>query len=145
MQETASKAISERTLSSRISQLVRQAGIMIGSFMRLSAGEQPVAQPLRTGIQALWHATLSTELESMIGTVYDGILLWCLCVFCTTSGYRDKYHLEAISKLLVKLDVRSLRGLIALLQTFLCPNCLYGPLAELWRRRGERKMEVTMV
>lgn len=132
IEEIASKAVRERTLSSQIAQLVRQAGIMIGSYIRLSAGERPVAQPLLTGIQALWHSTLSKEWRPLIGTVYDEILLWSLCVFCTTSGYRDWYHMDAISRLLSKLDVRTLNGLTALLGRYLCPDCLHGPLAELW-------------
>ncbi|KAK4504797.1 hypothetical protein PRZ48_002759 [Zasmidium cellare] len=131
-QDVALEGALEKTLSSRIAQLVRQAGIMLGSFMRMSAGERAVAQPLITGIRALWHATLSNEWHSMIGTIYDEILLWCLCVFCTTSGYRDCNHMEAIGQLLVNSDIRNLERLLALLGAYLCPSCLHAPVAELW-------------
>lgn len=85
--EDARSALAQQSTGLRVAQLVRQAGIMLGSFMRAHAGELPVAQSQLTGIQAQWHSTnLCNDWSSMIGTVFDRILLWCLCVFCVTSG-----------------------------------------------------------
>lgn len=127
----AQSAVAQGTVDARIAQLVRQAAIMLGSLMRSSAGERPVAQPQVTGIQAQWHSMLSTDWDSLMGTVFDEILLWSMCVFCTTSGYHNDPQLRGIARLLARLDIRTLNDLSALLATFLWPPCVHQPLLDL--------------
>lgn len=131
VESKAQSAVAQGTVDARIAQLVRQAGIMLGSLMRSSAGERPVAQPQVTGIKAQWHSMLATDWDSLTGTVFDAILLWCMCVFCTTSGYHNDQQLKGISRLLTRLDIRTVDDLSALLATFFWPTCVHQPLLDL--------------
>lgn len=52
------------------------------------------------------------------------------CMFANL-GYQDKQHLEAISMLLSKLEIRGLEALSAYLVTYVWPSSAHGPLVEL--------------
>ncbi|KAF7194930.1 hypothetical protein HII31_03767 [Pseudocercospora fuligena] len=139
-EDVARSNFKQRELRSRISQLVRQAGYMLGSLMRYTANEPAAAQPLTEGINGLWTATLKNDWNSLIGTVYDEILLWCICVYCTTAEKRADEHMDAIDRILARLDLRNLPQFLSLMARYSCPSCIGYRLRQLWDDLDQRRV-----
>lgn len=144
-EDTARSNFKQRELRSRVSQLVRHAGYMLGSLMRHTANEPAAAQPLTEGINGLWTATLNNDWTSLIGTIYDEILLWCLCVYCTTAEKRAEEHMDAIERMLLGLDLRNLAQLLSLMARYSCPNCIHYRLRQLWDDFDQRRVSMGQV
>lgn len=131
-ESTAKSNLQQRELRSRVAQLVRQAGYMLGSLMRYSANEPPAAQSLTDGLIASYNATLGNDWDSVIGTIYDEIVLWSICLFCATSNVRTEEHILALKKLLKFLDITKLGQLFSLFERYLSPPCIHIRLTNLW-------------
>lgn len=68
-------------------------------------------------IDDFWHSAFMDVMEPMyaelayipllelLGTVYDEVLLWCLCTYYIMVGQLSPYHLQAFHKLLDSFDI----------------------------------------
>ncbi|KAI7542657.1 hypothetical protein KC331_g7848 [Hortaea werneckii] len=110
-------------LGLRVTECVRIATMMFLTLVLAVTNNDHWTQPMLSAIEPTYADTYSLVAEDMVGTVYDEVLLWSLCIFYTIAGHFVERQATCFRRLLrafmIPLEAESWEKLRSLMYRYL--------------------------
>lgn len=117
----------------------------VGTYLRLAGGlilttlhelvtdeDELFPGPIQDGIMEEWRKYLTIESCTLVGTLYDDILLWSVSMIYVTTGQLNGTHWHFMRELADRVLISSFATFKGIIQRFGCPEILEWMLANLW-------------
>ncbi|KAI7239836.1 hypothetical protein KC330_g1666 [Hortaea werneckii] len=110
-------------LGLRVTECVRIATMLFITLVLYVTNNDHWNQPILSAIEPTYTDTYSIVAEDMVGTVYDEVLLWCLCIFYAIPGHLVERQAICFRQLLraftIPREADSWKKLQSLMQRYL--------------------------
>ena len=124
---TVLKTPAPNEIGAEIAAHVRAAAGLLSTMMQIEANDQASNDVEEE--TAVWYSeTVALRSSHLIGTIYDDILLWSLCVFSASCSQQPSVHTTLIQKILDGYGIQKWENLKSLLARYICPASMFQRL-----------------